>query len=113
MIESFHVTFNWPLNLVCGPEVEAAGSQLHHPRTQALHGFCNRALKPKADLLAAAVVAQEQDAALKEALREVEREEKRQAISGRQVDMEYLKNMCASSYPTEHLVPRNAKAQPY
>ena len=41
-------------------------------------------------------MAQEQDAALKEALREVEREEKRQAVSGRQVDMEYLKNMCAS-----------------
>ena len=37
---------------------------------------------------------QEQDAALKEALREAEREEKRQATSSRHVDMEYLKNMC-------------------
>ena len=32
---------------------------------------------------------------MKEAFREVEREQKREATSSRQVDMEYLKNMCA------------------
>ena len=49
-----------------------------------------------AHLVPAAAASQEQDAALKEALREVEREHRRKAISAREVDMEYLKNMCAS-----------------
>ena len=36
-----------------------------------------------------------QEQALKEALREVEREQKRVNFSERPVDMEYLKNTCA------------------
>ncbi len=38
---------------------------------------------------------QMQEQALKEALREVEREQKRVNFSERPVDMEYLKNTCA------------------
>lgn len=40
-------------------------------------------------------VIQEQEQALKEALREVEREQKRVTFAERPVDMEYLKNTCA------------------
>ncbi len=42
------------------------------------------------------VLPQEQEQVLKEALREVEREQQRVGFAERPVDMEYLKNTCAA-----------------